>query len=107
MPLNTPAGVSMGRVSESRAACGRRCGRAFSALQNLHLCGTRHQINEHLNDCGRQRHRVSHLSQLQTVQVGQKNPMKSTVSQLSHLSQSKNTDTEANDPPEVLPSMTA
>lgn len=92
----------MARVSVSRAACGRRCGRAFFALKKLSLCGTRHQTNEHLNDYGRHRPRVSQLSQLQTVRVGQKTPMKSTVSQLSHLSQSKNPDPEPGDPPETL-----
>jgi hypothetical protein len=103
MPLNTPAGSSMGRVSVSRAACGRRCGRAFSALQNLPLCGTRHQINEHMNDCERQQKRVSQLSQSHQVGMGQKNPMKSTLSQLSQLSQSKNTDPEANTPTKTRP----
>lgn len=66
------------------------------------LSDTKHQINEHLNDCGRHRPRVSQLSQLQTARVGQKNLMKSMLSQLSHLSQSKNTDPEARDPPEAL-----
>lgn len=36
-----PVGASMGRVSVHRAACGRWCGRASPALQNLPLHGTR------------------------------------------------------------------
>ena len=95
MPFNTPSDASMGRVSVSRAACGRWCGRASSALQNLLLCGTEHQIYQTPNDCERQHKRVSQLSQLQQAGLGQKNLMKSTVSQLSQLSQSKNTDPEA------------
>lgn len=42
MPCDTwPAGASMARVSVCRAACGRRCGRASPALQNLPLHGTK------------------------------------------------------------------
>lgn len=89
-------------MSVSRAACGRCRGRVLSALQNRRLSGTRHQINQHLNHCERQRKRLSSLSSVDAMQWGQKNLMKSMLSQLSHLSQSKNTDPEARDPPEAL-----
>ena len=96
-PLITPpAGASIGRVNVNRAACGRGCVRAISALKNPPLCGTRHQINKHLNDSERQQKRMSQLSQLMRAVMRQKKPMKSTVSQLSQLSQSKNHDPEAN-----------
>ena len=52
----------MASVSVIRAACGRRCGRAISALQNLPLCGTRHQTNQQLNTGERPRPRLSALS---------------------------------------------
>ncbi len=50
---------------------------------------------------------MSQLSQLQTVHLRQKTPMKSMVSQLSQLSQSKNTDPEARDPSESLQNLPA
>ena len=58
MRITWLTGCEMGRVSVSRAACGRRCGRASLALQNLLLCGTRHQVNKSLNDCERQHKRM-------------------------------------------------
>jgi len=42
------------RVSERRAACGRRCGRATSALKNQIFDSTRHQIDQGLNAFERQ-----------------------------------------------------
>lgn len=77
-------------------------GRALSALQNRLLSGTRHQMDKHLNHCERQQKRLSSLSSVDAMQWGQKNLMKSMLSQLSHLSQSKNTDPEARDPLEAL-----
>ena len=62
MRITWLTGCEMGRVSVSRAACGRRCGRASLALQNLPLCGTRHQVNKSPNDCERQHKRLAPLS---------------------------------------------
>jgi hypothetical protein len=89
----------MASVSVCPAACGRVCGRASLALQKQEKPGTRHQITQQVNVSGRQRRRLSQLSQFKRVLVGQKNLMKSTVSQLSHLSQSKNREPEPSTKP--------
>jgi hypothetical protein len=97
-PCSTgPTAASMGRVSVCRAACGGGAVELFSRCKNRLNLGTRHQTSQPLNECGRYRTRVSQLSQLQRVRMGQKTPMKSTVSQLSQLSQSQTRPPEAND----------
>jgi len=95
LPNTCPTCDRMARVSVCPAACGRRAVELFSRYKNRLNSGTRHQTSPRLNGGGRYQKRVSQLSQLQPARLGQKKPMKSTVSQLSQLSQSKNTPPEA------------
>ena len=103
MPCDTwPAGASMARVSVCRAACGRRCGRASPALQNLPLHGTK-QNTRPMTTRPRTIAELTALTFFQTEgRLRTRKPFIHAVVAVPSVVAVKKTPPEANDPPEVL-----